>query len=96
MDAELRELKSRARQALDALRQFISWQWRQWLYGSDPADGRQQCRRSRGRYRSGCRFDRPRQPIEPNSETPADGADADFPPESAPEKTGANGWRAKL
>jgi hypothetical protein len=35
-------------------------------------------------------------PLETYGETAADGADANIPPQSAPERTGANGWRAKL
>ena len=35
-------------------------------------------------------------PLKSNAETAADGADANHPPQSAPEKTGPPGWRARL
>ena len=35
-------------------------------------------------------------PLKNNAGTAADGADANPPPQSAPEKTGAPGWRARL
>ncbi len=35
-------------------------------------------------------------PLKTNAGTAADGADANRPPQSAPEKTGAPGWRARL
>jgi hypothetical protein len=35
-------------------------------------------------------------PLKNNTETAADGVDANYPSRSAPEKTGAPGWRARL
>jgi hypothetical protein len=35
-------------------------------------------------------------PLKTNAGTAADGADANPPPQSAPEKTGAPGWSARL
>jgi hypothetical protein len=35
-------------------------------------------------------------PLKSNAETAADGADANHPPQSGPEKTGTSGWRARL
>jgi hypothetical protein len=35
-------------------------------------------------------------PLKSNAGTAADGADANHPPQSAPEKTDASGWRARI